>query len=121
MANRNLTVRVVCARRDGSVWFGTKGGLNVVRGDQVVASYTRREGLPVEHIQSLHEDASGRLWAGCYKGLIRIEAGRFDEEIVPVPVSFTVTPLMPASVPLNVPSLFTSLKTRPLWRRSLTR
>ena len=77
VANRNLTIRALCASRDGTVWFGTKGGLNRVDRDHVVAAYTRHEGLPVEHIQVLHEDKSGQIWAGSAIGLIRIEPGNF--------------------------------------------
>ena len=84
VANRNLTVRSLCASRDGTVWFGTKGGLNRVDGDRVVAAYTRRDGLPAEHIQTLHEDVSGRLWAGSAIGLIRVQPGNF--QVVPLGV-----------------------------------
>ncbi len=77
VANRNLSIRALCASRDGTVWFGTKGGLNRVDRDHVVAAYTRHDGLPVEHIQVLHEDKSGQIWAGSAIGLIRIEPGKF--------------------------------------------
>ena len=37
VANRNLSVRALCAARDGSIWFGTKGGLNRIAGNQVTS------------------------------------------------------------------------------------
>ena len=78
VANRNLTIRALCASRDGTVWVGTKGGLNRVDRDRVIGAYTRRDGLPVEHIQVLHEDRNGQMWAGCALGLIRIAPGKFE-------------------------------------------
>jgi signal transduction histidine kinase/ligand-binding sensor domain-containing protein/CheY-like chemotaxis protein len=77
VANRNLTIRSLCATRDGSVWFGTKGGLNRIENGQVVQTFTRHEGLPVEHIGVLYEDVSGQLWAGTGVGLIRVDRGGF--------------------------------------------
>ena len=77
VANRNLSIKALCASRDGTVWFGTKGGLNRIERDRIVAAYTRRDGLPVDHIQALHEDKSGQLWAGSAIGLIRVEPGKF--------------------------------------------
>ncbi len=77
VANRNLTIRSLCATRDGSIWFGTKGGLNRIENGQVVQTFTRHEGLPVEHIGVLYEDVSGQLWAGTGVGLIRVDRGGF--------------------------------------------
>ena len=77
VANRNLSIRALCAARDGSVWFGTKGGLNRIVGDRVTARYTRADGLPSEHIQALHEDVAGQLWIGSAGGVTRVDKDSF--------------------------------------------
>lgn len=51
--------------------------MNRIENGQVVQTFTRHEGLPVEHIGVLYEDVSGQLWAGTGVGLIRVDRGGF--------------------------------------------
>jgi len=75
-ANRNLTVIALCESRDGSIWFGTKGGLNRWK-DGHITSFTEKDGLPSEYIKDLREDLRGVLWIATDKGLCSYSNGQF--------------------------------------------
>nr|WP_321375265.1 two-component regulator propeller domain-containing protein [uncultured Bacteroides sp.] len=60
---------------DGTVWLGTEGGgLNLYdMRTRVSKTFTTREGLPSNDINSLQRDQMGRLWASTGKGLAVID------------------------------------------------
>jgi signal transduction histidine kinase/ligand-binding sensor domain-containing protein/AraC-like DNA-binding protein len=61
----------------GRLWIATMGGLwRFAPGDS--QHFTRRDGLPADHIRQLHEDRDGVMWIGTYGGgLARYKEGRF--------------------------------------------
>ena len=61
----------------GRLWVATVAGLwRLAPGDST--HFTRRDGLPADHIRQLHEDDEGTLWIGTYGGgLARLKAGKF--------------------------------------------
>ncbi len=62
----------------GVVWAGTwGGGLARFDGDGW-SNYTTKDGLPGNHIFSLHGDPDGTLWVGTNNGLARMADGGFD-------------------------------------------
>jgi ligand-binding sensor domain-containing protein len=63
--------------RAGTVWAGTWGG-GLARFDgKSFKNYTTVEGLPGNHVFSLHVDAQGRLWVGTNNGLARMDGDKF--------------------------------------------
>lgn len=66
----------LCESRDGSIWFGTRGGLNRLK-DGVVTNFTEKDGLLSEHIQDVREDLRGVLWIATDKGLCSYSNGQF--------------------------------------------
>jgi ligand-binding sensor domain-containing protein len=63
--------------KDGAVWAGTwGGGLSRFDGTNWKI-YTKADGLPSDHVFSLHIDPRGRLWIGTSKGLAHLENGKF--------------------------------------------
>lgn len=74
--NPNYIVSMV-VDRDGLVWAGTwGGGLSRFDGSKWKV-YTKKEGLPSNHVFALHMDAKGKLWVGTSKGLARHDDGKF--------------------------------------------
>ena len=61
----------------GRLWISTVGGLwRMAPGD--TQHYTRRDGLPADHLRQLHEDRDGTIWIGTYGGgLVRFRDGKF--------------------------------------------
>jgi ligand-binding sensor domain-containing protein/signal transduction histidine kinase len=72
----NAGVGAVLAARDGSVWLGTPDGLNRWKDGQV-AIYRRADGLPDDDLDTVFEDARGRIWAFTLRGAAYLENGRF--------------------------------------------
>ena len=63
--------------REGTVWAGTWGG-GLARFDgRNWTNYTTAEGLPGNHVFSLHTDPQGRLWIGTNNGLARKDGDKF--------------------------------------------
>jgi ligand-binding sensor domain-containing protein len=63
--------------RRGHVWAGTLGsGLGHFDGASW-RNYTADDGLPGNHVFTLHRDAKGLLWVGTDRGLARMKDGRF--------------------------------------------
>jgi ligand-binding sensor domain-containing protein len=62
---------------DGVVWCGTwGGGLSSFDGEKW-QSYTAADGLPGNHVFTLHVDPEGQLWIGTNNGLARLDDGTF--------------------------------------------
>jgi ligand-binding sensor domain-containing protein len=62
---------------NGVVWVGTWGaGLARFDGKKW-RNYTMADGLPGNHIFSLHEDSAGKLWIGTNNGLAYFEGDKF--------------------------------------------
>jgi len=63
---------------DGAVWAGTWGaGLSRFDGTEWT-TWTVKDGLPGNHVFSVHVDAQGRIWVGTNAGLARLVDGRFQ-------------------------------------------
>ncbi len=67
----------VLAARDGSVWLGTPKGLNRLNDGQITVYRKETSGLPDSVVQSLFQDARGRIWASSLGGGAYFENGRF--------------------------------------------
>lgn len=75
--NPNYVVALTVAP-NGDVWVGTWGaGLNRFDGEKWT-TWTVKNGLPGNHIFSLHSDELGRIWIGTNAGLARLTDGRFE-------------------------------------------
>ena len=61
-------VNALIAARDGSLWFGTDGGLYRFFQGAWIENGTE-EGLPAGGVRELYEDSRGRVWAGTAQGL----------------------------------------------------
>jgi ligand-binding sensor domain-containing protein len=62
---------------DGSVWAGTWGGGLAHFDGSAWKNYTVSDGLPANHVFSLHRDPQGRLWVGTSNGLTIREENAF--------------------------------------------
>ncbi|MBS1796635.1 MAG: hypothetical protein JSS81_22570 [Acidobacteria bacterium] len=70
-------VKLIHEAADGSLWFGTYGGLAHFENGKFT-NYTTRDGLASDFVRALREDADGTLWIGTYDGgLSRFKNGRF--------------------------------------------
>jgi len=70
-------VKVIHEARDGTLWFGTFGGISHFA-DGKFTNYTTNEGLASNFVRSIKEDADGTLWIGTYDGgLSRFKDGKF--------------------------------------------
>lgn len=63
--------------RDGMPWAGTWGGGVSRFNGKSWTTYTTVEGLPGNHIFSLHKDVDGQLWIGTNNGLALWQDGKF--------------------------------------------
>ena len=59
---------------DGTMWFATSGGLSERTHDRW-RSYTTRDGLPSNDVNSVSMDSAGDLWVGTAAGLAVLKAG----------------------------------------------
>jgi len=71
------TVRDLHFDHAGRMWIATTTGLwRLSPGDTV--RFTKRDGLPTDHVRQIHEDRDGTLWLGTYGGgLVRCRDGHF--------------------------------------------
>lgn len=73
-----VSVRAFCETGDGALWVATDGAGVWRHAAGRFTRYGRAEGLPIEHVFALHEDAEGTLWAGVAAHYaVRLEGGRF--------------------------------------------
>jgi len=66
----------VLALHDGAVWIGNEGGVDIIAGGKLshLSSLTH-----FQDVRSLFQDDSGAVWLGTTSGLLRYEAGHFEE------------------------------------------
>ena len=55
---------------NGDLWVGSSGGLHHMVSPMKFVTYTIKDGLPVNFVQGILEDAKGNLWLGTTKGLV---------------------------------------------------
>ncbi|MFZ1701913.1 MAG: two-component regulator propeller domain-containing protein [Pyrinomonadaceae bacterium] len=60
-------VKVMYEASDGSIWFGTSGGLSHFTAGNFV-NYTRDDGLASDLVRTIHVDDGGTMWIGTYDG-----------------------------------------------------
>jgi ligand-binding sensor domain-containing protein len=63
--------------REGKVWAGTWGGGLSIWDGQKWNNYSSFEGLPGNHVFTLHQDTRGRMWIGTGRGLALWQNGQF--------------------------------------------
>ena len=71
-----VAVRAIVEGADGSVWFGTEGGLTKFDGASFT-NYTVRDGLVSDDVWCLAFDRRGELWVGTLQGVCRFDGARF--------------------------------------------
>ena len=76
-------VKAIYEAKDGSLWFGTYGGISSAECGAEnakcrIKTYTTEDGLASNSVRSIYEDADGVFWIGTYDGgLSRFKDGRF--------------------------------------------
>ncbi|MET0893319.1 MAG: two-component regulator propeller domain-containing protein [Pseudoxanthomonas sp.] len=75
-----------------TLWIGTNGRGLFRRRNGVLKRFTTHQGLPDDTINNIMEDASGNLWIGSNKGILRI--GRDDLDAVSAGTRRFLTPLV---------------------------
>lgn len=80
-----LSVLALAESPSGEVLVGSFGsGVLRVPVEGATRAIGRAEGLPSEHIRSLHQGRSGRLWIGTADGAARLDPGAERAEAVPI-------------------------------------
>ncbi len=73
------TVYTVCEDREGSLWVGTKHGLNQFLDRRLTLPFTASEGLPSNNTGPIIQDKSGTAWVGTLDaGLSRFDGHGFS-------------------------------------------
>ena len=67
-------VQAIAADKNGALWFGTKGGISVLNGEEW-KSFTENDGLISNNIQCIATDKTGTVWFGTDKGVITFNNG----------------------------------------------
>jgi len=71
-------LRAAAVGRDGTLWLGSRGGLDAYRGERRAASYIGRDGLPSTDVRSLSVDGEGVVWVGTAIGAARFDGKRWS-------------------------------------------
>lgn len=67
----------ITSDRHGTLWIAAfDSGVWRLDGDRL-QNFTTAHGLPVDSVSSIHEDASGTLWFGTFRGVCRFDGNRF--------------------------------------------
>lgn len=67
-------VQSIASDNEGGIWFGTKGGISVFKGEEW-KSITVEDGLLSNNIQCIAIDKEGIVWCGTDSGVISINKG----------------------------------------------
>ena len=67
-------VQCIAYDNEGSLWFGTKGGISVLKGEEW-KSFTTENGLISNNIQCITVDKEGVIWCGTENGVISFKNG----------------------------------------------
>lgn len=75
----NNTVRALYVAHDGALWIGTDNGL-VRKYNTTINSYFKEDGLPLNNIWAITEDANNELWVGTYgEGIAHYDGEKFTK------------------------------------------
>lgn len=70
---------------NGGAWLATEGdGIYLREGEQILAHFNLKDGLPSDYIYRLVEDEAGQIWAATAQGVVRI-ADRQVQQVSEVP------------------------------------
>ena len=72
----NPTIRALFEDDEGSLWVGSNGGIEQLRGGAFV-TWNHRDGLADDFARAIFEDRQGVLWVGTANGLSRWDRGRW--------------------------------------------
>ena len=64
----SASLRAVCEKEDGSILVGLTGGVNVIEGERVTASYGEKDGIANTEILTVEEGANGEIILGSNGG-----------------------------------------------------
>jgi ligand-binding sensor domain-containing protein len=68
------SVNVMLESKAGVIWVGSEGGLVCYNfKGEVIAYYTKNDGLPDNRINCIMEDKSGSIWAGTPEGIAKFD------------------------------------------------
>jgi signal transduction histidine kinase/ligand-binding sensor domain-containing protein len=71
-------IRALLQDADGTLWIGTFGGLNRLRGGSF-ARYTSQDGLLSDNISHMEDDGRGYLWLSTTRGICRIARQQLED------------------------------------------
>ena len=77
---RNLVNEIMIAR-DGRIWLGTAGGVEILSGDQSSTTINRINDKPIAAVTGLAEDNDGNIWissGSAFSGTYRWNGSRWD-------------------------------------------
>jgi ligand-binding sensor domain-containing protein len=74
--NPNYIVALLVGK-DGTVWCGTWGGGLAHFDGTKWHNYSMTDGLPGNHVFSLHQDPAGTIWVGTNNGLASLDGSKF--------------------------------------------
>jgi len=68
----------LCKSRSGVLWIGTRDGSVTRLHNGVATTYTERDGLPGRLINSIREDAGGKVWINTSGGIAHFDGARLE-------------------------------------------
>lgn len=70
-------VRALARDRQGRVWIGSSGGIDLYDAERRVGGFRASDGLPASRVNEIAFDADGRAWIGTACGVARFDGTRF--------------------------------------------
>ncbi len=70
-------VRAIEEAEDGSLWFGTRGGITILRDGNFI-NFTGTNGLSNDRIRDIKADTKGNMWIGTRGGLVKYDGHQFS-------------------------------------------
>ena len=74
----NPTIRSIFEDDEGSIWIGSNGGIEQLRGGAFI-TWNERYGLTDDFARAIFQDRDGVLWAGSAKGLSRFDGSAWTK------------------------------------------